>query len=387
MESTQAYFKEYTKIVETHLDLVMNLVSNGMIRQIAYEYSTAKQKQTKETFNVFKLASDLYYRENFHSDIIKAFLDPNEKHLEGNRFLFAFIDMLNNCFKKSISKPDFDDAVAVRERDKIDILVYSEKSKHCIIIENKIYNANDMPRQLPRYSDIMSKKGYEGDAIVYLPLEKKDPNTDGWNEDDKNNVEPRLCPLPAYSQDGNANLVDDWITPCSVISNNIDTISILRQYGELVKSLNYNIMDSIVLTKFYESLKKDDNLNTAISISNMLSEIPTLMADRLVSTFKGKIPQAINIWKYQSTCAVIDFLFNGNNYAINFSIENYRYIIRVFDRVNPSALVPFAQVKSLSCFQEKENGLYYIGFGIKDEQKVIEWVDGFMKELKDLENS
>ena len=383
MESTQAYFKEYTKIVETHLDLVMNLVSNGMIRQIAYEYSTAKQKQTKETFNVFKLASDLYYRENFHSDIIKAFLDPNEKHLEGNRFLFAFIDMLNNCFKKSISKPDFDDAVAVRERDKIDILVYSEKSKHCIIIENKIYNANDMPRQLPRYYDIMSKKGYEVDAIVYLPLEKKDPNTDGWNEDDKNNVEPRLCPLPAYTQDGNANLVDNWITPCSVISNDIDTISILRQYGELVKSLNYNIMDSIVLTKFYESLKEDDNLNTAISIRNMLGDIPILMADRLLERFRSTLSE-YQPFKYKPNHCGIIFYYEKEEYRVDIWTRETGYDIYVFNFNDRTIVPPFSKTKVLTNFLQKEDGLTYFDFGIKDEQAVIMWAEELMNEIKKL---
>lgn len=385
METYQAYLNEYNTIVEAHLELVKKLISNGVLRQIAYEFSSAKEKQPKETFNVFKLASDLYYRENFHSDIIKAFLDPNEKHLEGNRFLFAFIDMLNNSFRKNIRKLNYDAAIVEREPGKIDVLVYSEESKHCIIIENKIHNASDMPRQLPRYYDFMSNQGYEVDAIVYLPLEQtKVPDSYDWSKEDKNNVNSRLCILPAYTQDGTVNLVDSWLTPCSLITNNIDNISILRQYGALVKSLNYNIMDSIVLTKFYESLLENDNLNTAVSISNMISEIPTLMADRLVSRFKATIPQA-RIWKYKPEYAVVDFLFKGNKYAIDFPIENYGYKIRVFDRDNPSVPVPFSQVESLSGFQEKEDGLYYIGFGIKDEQKVFDWVDSFMKELKELE--
>ena len=58
------------------------------------------QKDTSEVgFNVFTLTSDLYYRENFHSDIIAAFLNPKAKHNEGNLFLDAFIDMLNRQLK------------------------------------------------------------------------------------------------------------------------------------------------------------------------------------------------------------------------------------------------------------------------------------------------
>ncbi len=384
MESIQAYLKEYKTVVGNHLDLVTKLISNDYIRQIGFEYSNAKQKQTKETFNVFKLASDYYYRENFHSDIIKALLDPNEKHMEGNRFLFAFIDMLNNCFGKNINKLDYKTAYVKREPGKIDILVYSEDSKHCIIIENKINNAGDMGRQLPRYYDTMTNQGYDVDAIVYLPLEKsKMPSTSDWSKTDKDNVNQRLCILPAYTQDGNVNLVDNWITPCSTITSNIDTISILRQYGELVKSLNYNIMDSIVLTKFYESLKENDNLNTAISIRNMLNEIPVLMADRLVTRFKVTLSE-YEIWKYKPNFCGIYFQINDEHFKVDIWTRENGYDIYVFNSDSREKVVPFAKVKALEKFQQTSDSLVYCDFGINDEQMVIEWAEELMKEIKEL---
>ena len=46
------------------------------------------QKDTSEVgFNVFTLTSDLYYRENFHSDIIAAFLIPKRSTMKATFFL------------------------------------------------------------------------------------------------------------------------------------------------------------------------------------------------------------------------------------------------------------------------------------------------------------
>ena len=88
--------------------------------------------------------SDLYYRENFHSDIICEFLNPAGSHNEGTTFLFAFIDFINTSFPTlpGISKKNYLNAKAEREYENIDILISDDVSKHCIIFENKINNAS-----------------------------------------------------------------------------------------------------------------------------------------------------------------------------------------------------------------------------------------------------
>ena len=171
----------------------------------------------------------------------------------------ALIDILNKSYSDSvrINKNHYADAVAKREIGKLDISIFSEVSKHCIIIENKIYNAGDMPRQLPRYYDYMVAKGFIVDAIIYLPLQQtKHPDISDWTQDDKHHVLPILCHLPAYTRDGTPNLVDNWIIPCSTITNDIDCHSILRQYASLIKSLNKNTMDKIIISKFFKYMTK-----------------------------------------------------------------------------------------------------------------------------------
>ena len=112
-------------------------LENPIVIGIIKRYLDVKSQQSIDKFNVFKLASDIYYRENFHSDVICNFLNPRGSHGQGNVFLNAFIDMVNNLFNKNIDKFNYEHADAVREYKKIDILVRDEQSKHCIIIENK----------------------------------------------------------------------------------------------------------------------------------------------------------------------------------------------------------------------------------------------------------
>lgn len=150
------------QLIESHINQLIHFMNDHHISQICDDYVEAKKYKFTLGFNVFVLTSDRYYRENFHSDIIKAFLNPQENHGQGCLFLNALIDMLNKLFSDSvrINKNHYADAIAEREIGKLDIAIFSEVSKHCIIIENKIYNAGDMPRQLPRYYDYMNTKGF-----------------------------------------------------------------------------------------------------------------------------------------------------------------------------------------------------------------------------------
>lgn len=51
-------------------------------------------------FNVFLAISDVYYRENFHSDFMAMLLDPSSPHQEGSLFLQGFVEMLNKKLKQ-----------------------------------------------------------------------------------------------------------------------------------------------------------------------------------------------------------------------------------------------------------------------------------------------
>ncbi len=385
MDDFKAYIESYHRMVEAHVESIRTLLSDKQVRDIGSEFRESKKSRTEQSLNVFKMVSDLYYRENFHSDVLKVFLDPREKHKEGAAFLFAFIDFINDNFRDKvyISKQDYRSAKAKREQGKIDILIMSEESKHCIIIENKIYNAPDMERQLPKYYDYMIERGYKVDAIVYLPLDiNKQPNQMTWLEEDKKHVLPLLCIVPAYQKKG-VNLVAGWIEPCILKARNLDCVSILRQYGELVKLLNNNIMDNIILGKFYQSLKDGKSMETALSVRNMLQDLPAYMADRLCETFE--VGQSdYRVWKWKPNFCGILFQIGDIQYKIDIWTSENGYEVKVLAHDHNTRYVDWAEgMASIESFTFVNDEYKKTGFTFYDEEKVIECVTPIIAEMRE----
>ena len=202
-----------------------------------------------------------------------------------------FIDLLNKINPQNhIEKGDFENSQVVREENRIDILITDSVSKKVIIIENKINDATDTNRQLPRYVEVIKNnyKDYELVAIAYITLKShKAPDTTGWTEVEKAEIFSLLKNFPSFGYDKSINLYNDWIIPSILESNNIDSSFILRQYGNLLRHLTTNDMDTVILEKFHASISEKDKLKTAISIRNMLNDLPEYLAIRIENRYKN----------------------------------------------------------------------------------------------------
>lgn len=377
-------------------DLIRNLLINSEIKEIGSDYQEENNEKLDDNMNVFKMFSKRYYYENFHSDILRFFLCPNEKHKEGPVFLFAFIDYLNTSFKKSIPKYNYESATVEREygrreNGRIDLLIKSDATKHCIIIENKMNNAIDMKQQLPRYYDTMVGNGYTVDAIVYLPLDvNKKPDQSSWNEVDKQHVLPLLCVLPAYQKTG-ISLVEGWILPCIHKTRNIDCISILRQFAELIKQLRKDIMDEIILGKFYQTLKKENNFDTAQAVYYLINDLPSYMAKRLLNHYRmcDESKRDYEAWNWYKEPRHFGIIFHSQNvwYKVDVwsSISGYNIIVFGQDKTTGERKIEWAErIKSLDGFYVNKNGEYQKdGFSFYDEEKVIECVDALIVDMRE----
>jgi hypothetical protein len=292
--------------------------TNGFLNQCkttSRSYDKSKDNISEIGFNVFKITSDLYYRENFHSDIIKALLDPREKHFQNTKYLYLFFKLLNKA-KKSIviNEDNYKNAKVVREQSKIDILITDETSKRAIIIENKINNAIDMNRQLPRYFNEV-KKDYHIDAIVYLTLDSsKRPDKNDWTKEEQKSIENLLVIIPSFDRNDRPNIYANWLLPAIIESNDVDSSYLIRQYANLLKYLNTNYMDTVSLESFYETLKENDNLKTAISIKNMLNDLPEYLAIRIEDKYKSNCYPFQKIWRYQKSDTVFEAFEMENLY-------------------------------------------------------------------------
>ncbi len=355
---------------------------------IVTEYNN--RKDSIDDFNVFRLVSDIYYRENFHSDIICHLLNPHGNHDEGNKFLRLFLELIK-AINPEINIPfeDYEDAMVTREEGRIDILIKTSQTKHAILIENKINNAGDMPRQLPRYKEYLVGKDYDVDAIVYLPLDdNKKPSMDDWSDEDKANVKPFLVILPAYDKNIKNNLVDGWLY--KMASKSLNVVSTIKQYAELVKTLNNNIMDMLQLEKFYDLvLQSEETLKTAKSVREMLNNLPCYMAWRIKNRYISQCTPFSDVWIYNNHVAVFEKGEIGDvPIVVDVVCSEEGYDVDIFTR-DANKVNDFMRIKdTITALCEhhskrEDNSRITRHFNFTEEEGLCRFIDGLLSELKE----
>jgi len=258
------------------LEKVSPIVKEGSERHI---------QKTEIGFNIFELISNTYYRENFHTQVLSKFISPYY-HREGKKMLESLINCFNKLLENKIKFNDFKNPIVENEKDNIDIRIRDKESMKSIIIENKINNAQDQYKQLPRYYNTEKEAGFTVVAIVYLSLVKgKKPSKLDWTKEEKQTIENLLIELPAFSEKG-TNLCKDWIDPSIINVEQINVISTLKQYKSIIKKLTQKEMDKLVFEKFYSEILKDDYFQSALSIREMLGKLCEFRAKRIANHFE-----------------------------------------------------------------------------------------------------
>ena len=395
------------ELMNIHLHSIQTLLSNSYLQRICNDYEEHKNELNDIGFNIFTIVSELYYHEKFHSQIIAALLDPNEKHNEGHKFLKVFISFLNNKFndKCKINIEDYKDAEvtgtkSIGEKGYIDIWIRG--SKKCIIIENKINNALDQNRQIPTYVAHSKKEGYEIDAIIYLSIDGKKPIIDkcNWTQPEKEEIEKMLLEIAAFSNEDRKekDLYHGWIIPCTNIANSIDALLILRQYGKLIKNLNIATMNNQIMKDFFEIILKENNFTTALDIKDMVDKMPAFMPEHLVYIFEPKLHQSPfkSIKAQEQYCKFREFYWHDseividiwvrdiNTYVVQFFDSNFYYLDGEYDR----AIEILEQIDYLNEFRskndERKKDWHEKIFKFPtQENDMIEFIDLFNKKLKD----
>ena len=267
-------------------------------------------------FNPFVLMSDTYHRENFHSDILKAILSPNDTHGEGSRFLNLFYDLLIEAarWKKEHDKTvtvsgkeiTFESNViseiqaikacgnvsVTRETGRTDIAICGSlltetlPTNWVIIIENKINYASDQPRQLPKYVDFWTQDESGNEvrtlvAIVYIVPsdENAKPAKIKWDDEQKHDsqrVFSRLLTIPAYSENVSFSLFN-FLHRCELEAKKFSSVALFRQYAALMKEQIGGNMD-----------EKKETIDKVISVAVTNNFPLTALRDMLVDVSKSR---------------------------------------------------------------------------------------------------
>lgn len=291
---------------------INKLLTEEPINGLIFKSGVARKAMPDLGFNLFRLISPIYHRENLHSDLLASLLDPKEDHGVGAEFLKLFIDWLNQqkaVHIKPIEALEFNNAVVKREPGKIDILIYDKDSSKAIIIENKIADAVDQERQIPRYLDHAEQNlGLEVVAVVYLRLKglgaADGPHKLKWVAGDDKRVDKVLFPVKAYSED-DSSMLHGWLRKCDTLAAKFDSLAVIRQYTNLIEYLGKGEMNNEIMREFYQELTDVELFSKATEFCQMMEELPKFRANRIIEKFKeaGYLKKPFDhffIWKDKS---------------------------------------------------------------------------------------
>lgn len=72
-----AFLNQIKAFNDNAIRALEQFVCDAELSALAGEYNANLKKRDVDIgFNLFSIISELYYRENFHSDILKALIDP-----------------------------------------------------------------------------------------------------------------------------------------------------------------------------------------------------------------------------------------------------------------------------------------------------------------------
>ncbi|MDR0551856.1 MAG: PD-(D/E)XK nuclease family protein [Spirochaetaceae bacterium] len=246
--------------------------------ELAAERSAVIKEFQSTHENLFTgILSLIRRKEEFHSEMLKIFLDPQTPDIGDERFLRVFLELLKKI-NPQVETGGFDGQIKVEreasgENGRIDLFIYSET--HAVIIENKMNNAEDRRNQLARY--VAQSCGKKVSAVVYIPqFEDGEPPLDDYDEEWQKyipEIKQKLVILPAINrrrkdeQDTNANDI-----ACSFIGGCLKLEGItepqrymLSQYAKLLPTMEgeskmTETIDMEFIKEFYKDEKSIETL-------------------------------------------------------------------------------------------------------------------------------
>ena len=212
------------------MEKVKRLIND--VHHILQEEKIKKEESLRrgERFNMFQICGVDHY-EIMHSAIIASFLNPKGNHGQKDKYLKTFISIVDDETGIETSSCSVYTEYVTNE-GRIDILIEDKKGK-AIIIENKVYAA-DQGEQLKRYDEFSKGKYGDGNyAIYYLTLDKHDASKDSGDG-------------IKYIRISYKEHILKWIEDCTKESATTPLIrETLIQYRNHIKQLTNQDMDTI----------------------------------------------------------------------------------------------------------------------------------------------
>ena len=311
LKSTWDFYNDKAEeIINGVFEITTKFIDSDMLKKYR-EYNEKNNFVENYPFNIFELISDIYYRENFHSDIIAKLF---EHKIILKNFL-NYIEVDSNKYINSQIK---------REENKIDILIKTETN--CIIIENKLNWASDMREQLSRYYEICKNDKLEVDKIVYLS-----PNS--FKQPEEHSIEG----IPNHKElvkiiigyDGENKDFYTMVLKKSLkeMCNNEpkEWLLLLEHYLKILRKTGVTKMDKLTEKLYDKILNEPQEYEKIKLIVDMYNNLKTIRLNKLISEFDGK--------NYNNICCYRNFPSKERDYAIDIYVhQNESSDLSLFSR-------------------------------------------------------
>ena len=226
-----------------------------------------------ELFNIFSELNIMYSEVLLHTSFLALLLNPKASHGQGDCFLRLFLKVLDskchsnfsenmNTGKSQVFIEKSIGSVTSEKGGRVDILITDDKG-YFIIIENKIYAA-DQNKQMLRYWNYAQKKsGQDIDKyrLVYLSLDGHIPSSNS------------LCSLKesdficmSYKDD-----ILPWLEKCAEISYRLPLIrETINQYYQTIRQITNVDMENT--NDLLTEMTKVQNIDSVFAIANHMND-------------------------------------------------------------------------------------------------------------------
>ena len=353
------------------------------IRPVIEKYKTTLEEKRKrgDYFNIFSVLDIEKLEVKTHSAFIAELLNPNGCHGLGDRFLFAFIQIvvlkhfegfkndINNTY--SVEKETYEGKISDdgEKGGRIDLKIQSKNS--LIIIENKI-DARDEFKQLTRYKKVAEKK--ENHCLLYLTLEGKEASLFSTSSANKESLQVGLDYYPISYKDD----IKNWLERCLEIAIQHPRVrESIAQYIDLIKKLT-NTEDMCKNIKSF--LLSEENLIYTTEIFNICN-----FNDIYDSFLKNVIDEK---WKKDKSSQGNYFLFKPSNWPDIFWFGIGCNSFGIYNKSICNSNELKESLDSLVGINDNHNGAWVFGYEEKVLRKLMngeiqEKITEFLEKLKD----
>lgn len=214
------------------------------------------------------------------SKILAYFLDPNEKHGQGDTFLKAFLEDISYIN----IPPKLDQVIVTAEFDTgngyLDILI-SLGNGSLIGIENKCWDAIDQQQQLERYRQYLESatQKHQNYTLVYMPSENYSPSEDSMSsEKQKASIESGNLLCYPFS-DRVIPLLEKWAS----FSRSHRVSNFLNELALYFKEQYFNEQFMGTQNKIIEFATKPENIETTLTLIEQKDKILTKLTTQFVN--------------------------------------------------------------------------------------------------------